>query len=211
MTIGERVLDLVYQKDMTQKEFSEKTGIPQSTMSSWRGKKQNPSLDKLKVICDTLQVDPYLQKSLLDIAHPHPKYNFRPYWRDSYGMLQCLLDNLRRKVEVLRSENITSGIDEKGNPYVTFASEQVLVDFQKLNAEIRYLERLVRIRRFWQPRDWFQSIWNTFTSAFYKIQRRIERRKSKRIANMTEEKRLAYYRKRIRLLEKKIISIYDKE
>ena len=59
MTIGERVLDLVHQKDMTQKEFSEKTGIPQSTMSSWRGKKQNPSLDKLKVICDVLQVDPY--------------------------------------------------------------------------------------------------------------------------------------------------------
>ena len=59
MTIGERVLDLVHQRDMTQKEFSEKTGIPQSTMSSWKGKKQNPSLDKLKVICDTLQVDPY--------------------------------------------------------------------------------------------------------------------------------------------------------
>ena len=59
MTIGERVLELVQQRNMTQKEFSEKTGIPQSTMSSWRGKKQNPSLDKLKVICDTLRVDPY--------------------------------------------------------------------------------------------------------------------------------------------------------
>ena len=59
MTIGERVLDLVHQRNMTQKEFSEKTGIPQSTMSSWKGKKQNPSLDKLKVICDTLRVDPY--------------------------------------------------------------------------------------------------------------------------------------------------------
>ena len=59
MTIGERVLDLVHQKNMTQKDFSVKTGIPQSTMSSWKGKKQNPSLDKLKVICDTLQVDPY--------------------------------------------------------------------------------------------------------------------------------------------------------
>ena len=152
-----------------------------------------------------------MQKSLLDIAHPHPKYNFRPYWRDSYGMLPVLLSSLQRKVEVLRSENITSGTDEKGNHYVTFASEQVLVDFQKLNVEIRYLERLVRIRRFWHPRDWFQSIWNSIISVSDKIQRRIERRKSKRIANMTEEKRLAYYRKRIQTLEKKIISIYDKE
>ena len=59
MTIGERVLQMVKDKGMTQKEFSEKTGIPQSTMSSWRGKKQNPAMDKLRVICDTLEVDPY--------------------------------------------------------------------------------------------------------------------------------------------------------
>lgn len=59
MTIGERVLELVHKKNMTQKEFSEATGIPQSTMSSWKGKKQNPSLDKLQVICDVLDVDPY--------------------------------------------------------------------------------------------------------------------------------------------------------
>ena len=59
MTIGERVLDLVHEKGMTQKEFSDRTGIPQSTMSSWKGKRQNPSIDKLKVICDVLNVDPY--------------------------------------------------------------------------------------------------------------------------------------------------------
>lgn len=59
MTIGERVLELVHKREMTQKEFSERTGIPQSTMSSWKGKKQNPSIDKLKVICDVLRVDPY--------------------------------------------------------------------------------------------------------------------------------------------------------
>ena len=35
MTIGERVLELVHKNKMTQKEFSERTGIPQSTMSSW--------------------------------------------------------------------------------------------------------------------------------------------------------------------------------
>ena len=59
MTVGERILDMVHEKGMTQKDFSDKTGIPQSTMSSWKGKKQNPSLDKLKVICDVLQVDPF--------------------------------------------------------------------------------------------------------------------------------------------------------
>ena len=38
MTIGERVLQLTHERGMTQKEFSEKTGIPQSTLSSWKGK-----------------------------------------------------------------------------------------------------------------------------------------------------------------------------
>ena len=59
MTIGERVLELVHEKGMTQREFSDRTGIPQSTMSSWKGKRQNPSIDKLKVICDVLNVDPF--------------------------------------------------------------------------------------------------------------------------------------------------------
>lgn len=59
MTVGERIIELVRNQGLTQKEFSEKTGIPQSTMSSWKGKKQNPSIDKLKVICDVLRVDPY--------------------------------------------------------------------------------------------------------------------------------------------------------
>ena len=59
MTIGERVLELIHEKNMTQNAFSVQTGIPQSTMSSWKGKRQNPSIDKLKIICDTLEVDPY--------------------------------------------------------------------------------------------------------------------------------------------------------
>ena len=59
MTVGERVLELVRACNMSQKEFSDRTGIPQSTISSWRGRKQNPSLDKLNIICDTLEGDPY--------------------------------------------------------------------------------------------------------------------------------------------------------
>ena len=59
MTIGERVIELIHERGMTQKMFSDITGIPQSTMSSWKGRKQNPGMDKLKIICDTLKVDPY--------------------------------------------------------------------------------------------------------------------------------------------------------
>ncbi len=59
MNIGERILCLIKEKGMTQKEFSEKTGIPQSTMSSWKSRGQTPGMDKLQIICDTLNVDPY--------------------------------------------------------------------------------------------------------------------------------------------------------
>ena len=58
MTIGERVLQLIHESGMTQKEFSEQTGIPQSTISDWKGKRLNPASDKIMIICDVLDVDP---------------------------------------------------------------------------------------------------------------------------------------------------------
>lgn len=58
MTIGERVLALIKDRGMTQIEFCKRTGIPQSTVSSWRLKNVNPSVDKVGLICDVLQVDP---------------------------------------------------------------------------------------------------------------------------------------------------------
>ena len=36
-SIGLRILELIKSRGMTQKEFSEKTGIAQSTISDWRG------------------------------------------------------------------------------------------------------------------------------------------------------------------------------
>ena len=58
MTVGERILGLLKEKGITQKEFSQMTGIPQSTMSSWGVRKQNPGMDKLQIICDVLKIDP---------------------------------------------------------------------------------------------------------------------------------------------------------
>lgn len=44
---------------MSQKEFSEMTGIAQSTISDWKRKKTNPAADKLMVICNVLEISPY--------------------------------------------------------------------------------------------------------------------------------------------------------
>lgn len=59
MLIGERVLEIIREKGITQKAFSEQTGIPQSTISDWKNKKVNPSSDKIMIICDVLGVTPY--------------------------------------------------------------------------------------------------------------------------------------------------------
>lgn len=59
MTISDRVFELLKEKKMSQKEFSEATGIAQSTISDWRKKSTNPSSDKIMIICDVLGVTPY--------------------------------------------------------------------------------------------------------------------------------------------------------
>ena len=52
--ISEKIFELILRNGMTQKEFSEETGISQSTISDW-----NPSADKILKICEVLKVTPY--------------------------------------------------------------------------------------------------------------------------------------------------------
>lgn len=59
MLISEKVFWLIEKNGMTQKEFADKTGISQSTISDWKRKKTNPSADKILKICEVLQVTPY--------------------------------------------------------------------------------------------------------------------------------------------------------
>ena len=58
MTISEKIFEILAKKKMSQKEFSEKTGIAQSSISDWKRKKTNPSADKLLKICQVLDVSP---------------------------------------------------------------------------------------------------------------------------------------------------------
>ena len=59
MTISERIFDLLEIRGMSQKEFSERTGIAQSSISDWKRKKTNPVSEKILIICDVLGVTPY--------------------------------------------------------------------------------------------------------------------------------------------------------
>ena len=58
MTVSDRIFMKMEELSMTQKEFSEKTGILQSTISEWKKRKTNPLSDKIMPICEVLGVTP---------------------------------------------------------------------------------------------------------------------------------------------------------
>ena len=66
MRISERIYKYLDARDMSQIDFSKKTGISQSTISDWRRKGTNPSADKIMVICEVLDISPYELLSGID-------------------------------------------------------------------------------------------------------------------------------------------------
>ena len=58
MTISDRVFERLREIHMTQKEFSEATGIAPSTISEWKSKRTNPTSEKIMIICKVLRVTP---------------------------------------------------------------------------------------------------------------------------------------------------------
>ncbi len=58
MTIGDRIFDRLQHIHMSQKAFSEETGISQSTISEWKSKRTNPTSEKIMIICKVLGCTP---------------------------------------------------------------------------------------------------------------------------------------------------------
>lgn len=58
MIISEKIFEILKERNITQKAFSEKTGISQSTISDWKRKRTNPTAEKIMVICEVLEISP---------------------------------------------------------------------------------------------------------------------------------------------------------
>lgn len=58
-TVSDRIFELLKEKKMTQKEFAQRTGIAESSISDWKRKRTNPVSDKILIICEVLEVTPY--------------------------------------------------------------------------------------------------------------------------------------------------------
>lgn len=85
MTVSERILKVLKERNMTQAEFAKQVGIATSTISEWKKRKTNPSVDKIMDICNVLQITPgqlLTGKGIEDeekIAASSPESRFTPY------------------------------------------------------------------------------------------------------------------------------------
>ena len=85
MTISERILKVLKDRNMTHVEFAKQVGIATSTISEWKKKKTNPAADKIINICNVLQITPeqlLTGKGIEDeeeIAAASPESRFTPY------------------------------------------------------------------------------------------------------------------------------------
>lgn len=58
MEVNERIFEILKEKGITQKELSQMTGIPQSTISDWKRKGKTPGADKIQEVCRVLGISP---------------------------------------------------------------------------------------------------------------------------------------------------------
>ncbi|MCR5702339.1 MAG: helix-turn-helix domain-containing protein [Lachnospiraceae bacterium] len=75
MTVSEKIFELLNERGMSQKEFSEKTGIAQSSISDWKRKKTNPVSEKILIISEVLGVTPYELLSGIENVDARSKLN----------------------------------------------------------------------------------------------------------------------------------------
>ena len=58
MIISERIIKVLKERNMTQAEFAKQVGISTSTISEWKKRKTNPTVEKIMDICNVLQITP---------------------------------------------------------------------------------------------------------------------------------------------------------
>ena len=95
MTISDRIFERLTQLSMTQKDFSIRTGILQSTISEWKKNKTNPSSDKILIICKVLDVSPEWLLSGVDPAASRDK-NQKYYVVDVTTDTGLLIENFNQ-------------------------------------------------------------------------------------------------------------------
>ena len=154
MQIGSKIFEILKQRGITQKEFSMKTGIAESTISDWKRKGFNPSAAKLPIICNVLGVS--LDELLDDDADSSNSkenidYSFS-LSNDEKNLIELLrnADAGQQKriysyvLELMKINGETVPIESESNPQEKQDDE--LASKKLLCKRLRRLSRLDRIK-----------------------------------------------------------------
>lgn len=127
MVISDRVFELLKVKGMSQKEFSERTGIPQSTISDWKRKNVNPASDKIMIICEVLEISPSaLLAGIGDEAYSTPEHIMIDKYGDEFRLItgyrelnekkkERLLGYMEALQENVKNKTIEKKVENKKN------------------------------------------------------------------------------------------------
>ncbi len=112
MTISERILKVLKERNITQADFAKQVGIATSTISEWKKRKTNPTADKIMDICNVLQITPeqlLTGKGIEDekeIVATSPESHFTPYdiqlVEDYHGLKEEQQKRLMAYMEALK-------------------------------------------------------------------------------------------------------------
>ena len=100
MTIRDKIFDKLEELNMTQKAFSKKTGIAESTISDWKKKKTNPTADKIMLICKVLDVEPEWLLSGIDVKGD------RGNPRDWYAIIRHIISSSFHQIIRLQNQQL---------------------------------------------------------------------------------------------------------
>ena len=148
MSISDVIFNKMSEKKITQKEFSKRTNIPESTISDWKKKGNTPSAEKLKTIAsaldmsvgellgeDTLSVAGYLvseeEKVIIDM--------YRSSSEDDKRRIIAYLKKLSAKMDDIKSSD--NAVDTE-----CYVLDDELLKKKQLAHKLRRLARLDRIR-----------------------------------------------------------------
>ncbi len=154
MQIGSKIFEILKQRGITQKEFSMKTGIAESTISDWKRKGFNPSAGKLPVICSVLGVS--LDELLDDGTGSSNRKDSIDYTfsinQDEKNLIELFrkADDVQKKrlysyaLELMKINSETVQIEQESKPQEKQDDE--LANKKILCKRIRRLSRLDKIK-----------------------------------------------------------------
>ncbi|WP_024865417.1 helix-turn-helix domain-containing protein [Butyrivibrio sp. FCS014] len=163
MLISEKIFELLKEQKVSQKVFSQRTGIPESTISDWKRKKLNPSADKLLVIGKVLGVPVEELLGADDNRAGEVDFSFAREEKELIEAFRDLEESDKRRlvayaVKLLELKSRSEGGDGQKEPVViafepgeaegrteAAASDADLLIKKQLTRKLRRLARLSRI------------------------------------------------------------------